>query len=74
MLQKDRLKRVIYSNRRCRQTAEDEQMDLESANEQDEERIKVIDEKLEYLRKLQKSMQWKYQKVHMRYETVNLRN
>ena len=45
---------------------QDEQMDLESANEQDEERIKVIDEKLEYLRKCAEKHAMEVSKVHMR--------
>lgn len=64
--QKERLKRELYTATEDADRLQDEQMDLESANEQDEERIKVIDEKLEYLRKCAEKHAMEVSKVHMR--------
>ena len=66
MLQKERLKRELYIATEDADRLQDEQMDLESANEQDEVRIKVIDEKLEYLRKCAEKHAMEVSKVHMR--------
>ena len=66
VLQKDRLKRELYTATEDADRLQDEQMDLESANEQDEERNKVIDEKLEYLRKCAEKHAMEVSKVHMR--------
>ena len=44
---------------------QDEQVDLESANEQDEERIKEISEILEHLRKHAEQHAMEVSKVHM---------
>ena len=66
VLQKERLKRELYTATEDADRLQDEQMDLESANEQDEERIKVIDEKLEYLRKCAEKHAMEVSKVHMR--------
>lgn len=63
---KERLKRELYTATEDADRLQDEQMDLESANEQDEERIKVIDEKLEYLRKCAEKHAMEVSKVHMR--------
>ena len=66
VLQKERLKRELYTATEDADRLQDEQMDLESANEQDEERNKVIDEKLEYLRKCAEKHAMEVSKVHMR--------
>ena len=66
VLQRDKLIEELGTAKEDADRLQDEQTDLESANEQDEERIKEIDQKLEYLRKCAEKHAMEVSKVHMR--------
>ena len=66
VLQRDKLIEELGTAKEDADRLQDEQTDLESANEQDEERIKEIDQKLEYLRKCTEKHAMEVSKVHMR--------